>query len=86
MRLDADKELMPRIYDIMIKTIICIQPFTSAAVNMFIPHRGNCFELFGFDVLVDSNFKPWLLEVNLSPSMACDTPLDLKIKAIYHIP
>uniref|UniRef100_A0A4W3IF52 Tubulin--tyrosine ligase-like protein 5 n=1 Tax=Callorhinchus milii TaxID=7868 RepID=A0A4W3IF52_CALMI len=38
-------------------------------------------ELYGFDVLVDSSMKPWLLEVNLSPSLACDAPLDLKIKA-----
>uniref|UniRef100_A0A8C7PSI0 Tubulin--tyrosine ligase-like protein 5 n=1 Tax=Oncorhynchus mykiss TaxID=8022 RepID=A0A8C7PSI0_ONCMY len=38
-------------------------------------------ELYGFDVLIDSNLKPWLLEVNLSPSLACDAPLDLKIKA-----
>uniref|UniRef100_A0A8C0X8J0 Tubulin--tyrosine ligase-like protein 5 n=1 Tax=Castor canadensis TaxID=51338 RepID=A0A8C0X8J0_CASCN len=38
-------------------------------------------ELYGFDVLIDSTLKPWLLEVNLSPSLACDAPLDLKIKA-----
>ncbi|ROL47978.1 Tubulin polyglutamylase TTLL5 [Anabarilius grahami] len=38
-------------------------------------------QLYGFDVLIDSNLKPWLLEVNLSPSLACDAPLDLKIKA-----
>ena len=25
-------------------------------------------------------FRPWLLEVNLSPSLAFDSPLDLKIK------
>lgn len=25
-------------------------------------------------------FSPWLLEVNLSPSLAFDSPLDLKIK------
>ncbi|KAI4583470.1 hypothetical protein MJG53_008683, partial [Ovis ammon polii x Ovis aries] len=37
--------------------------------------------LYGFDVLIDSTLKPWLLEVNLSPSLACDAPLDLKIKA-----
>ena len=42
--------------------------------------KGNCFELLGFDVLIDSDLKPWLLEVNLSPSLACDSPLDLKIK------
>uniref|UniRef100_A0A4W5MXQ7 Tubulin--tyrosine ligase-like protein 5 n=1 Tax=Hucho hucho TaxID=62062 RepID=A0A4W5MXQ7_9TELE len=47
---------------------------------MFVPHRNNCFELYGFDVLINSNLKPWLLEVNLSPSLACDAPLDLKIK------
>lgn len=41
---------------------------------------GNCFQLFGFDILLDSNLNPWLLEVNLSPSLHCDAPLDLKIK------
>lgn len=25
--------------------------------------------------------NPWLLEINLSPSLAFDSPLDLKIKA-----
>ena len=43
-------------------------------------HRTNCFELFGFDILVDSDLKPWLLEVNLSPSLATESPLDATIK------
>ena len=44
-------------------------------------YRLNCFEVFGFDILIDSDLKPWVLEVNLSPSLATDAPLDLKIKA-----
>ena len=42
--------------------------------------KSSCFELLGFDVLIDEELKPWLVEVNLSPSLACDSPIDLKIK------
>jgi len=34
----------------------------------------------GFDILIDQNSRPWLLEVNLSPSLNIDAPIDLKIK------
>lgn len=39
-----------------------------------------CFEVFGFDVIIDSSFKCWLLEINSSPSLARDTLLDDLIK------
>jgi tubulin polyglutamylase TTLL5 len=44
------------------------------------PNPSNCFELLGFDVLIDNNLKPWLLEVNLSPSLNTESALDIKIK------
>ena len=44
------------------------------------PYNNNCFELFGFDILIDQNYKAWLLEVNMCPSLATDSPLDIKIK------
>ncbi len=44
-------------------------------------NKNICFELLGFDILLDADMKPWLMEVNLSPSLATESPLDLKIKS-----
>jgi tubulin polyglutamylase TTLL6/13 len=39
-----------------------------------------CFEILGLDIILDQKLKPWLLEVNHSPSFTTDSPLDEKIK------
>jgi len=32
------------------------------------PHKRKfCFELFGYDFLIDEDFRTWLLEVNTNP-------------------
>jgi tubulin polyglutamylase TTLL6/13 len=30
--------------------------------------------------MIDKNFRPWLIEVNQSPSFATDSPLDYEVK------
>jgi len=39
-----------------------------------------CFEILGMDVILDNKLKPWLLEVNHTPSFSTDTPFDHEIK------
>ncbi len=73
--------LWSRINDVIIKTLICGEHHVTSAVKKNGMHRTNCFELFGFDILIDSDLKPWLVEVNLSPSLATDSPLDMNIKS-----
>ena len=50
------------------------------AVNDEIPNQTNSFEVYGYDILIDKDLKPWLIEVNCSPSMSRDTHIDKKIK------
>ena len=40
----------------------------------------HCFECYGYDVIIDSNLKPWLIEVNASPSLTSTTSADRIMK------
>jgi tubulin polyglutamylase TTLL5 len=65
---------------VIIKTILSAEHIIFNACEQYVPFRNNCFELLGFDILIDNQLNPWLLEVNLSPSLNCDSPLDQRIK------
>lgn len=67
---------------ILVKTCIAAEPLMGQAVSTYLPPNGaKCFQLFGFDVMLSADCKPWVLEVNLDPSLATDSPLDLEVKA-----
>lgn len=73
---EATEKLFQDIYTVYIHALKSVQ-------NVMINDK-HCFELYGFDVLIDEDLQPWLLEVNASPSLHASTKSDraLKMKLI----
>jgi tubulin polyglutamylase TTLL4 len=71
-----------RIKDVAIKALISVEPSIVNAYSRSTRHRNVCFELYGFDIMLDSKLKPWLIEVNISPSLSSSSPLDKTIKTM----
>ncbi len=59
--IQIEKHFMARIHDIIIDT------FLSVRRNLNPNNRSGTFELFGFDFLIDEDFRVWLIEVNTNP-------------------
>ena len=68
------------IKDIVIKTFLSAENVLLDLAKGNVSNKYQCYELFGFDILLDANLKPWLLEVNISPSLHSSSTLDLSVK------
>ncbi|KAL7754016.1 putative tubulin polyglutamylase ttll9 [Sorochytrium milnesiophthora] len=58
--------------EIMVRALLSVQ-------KIMINDR-HCFELYGYDILIDQDLKPWMLEVNASPSLTAETQWDYDLK------
>ncbi|XP_033737297.1 tubulin polyglutamylase TTLL7-like isoform X4 [Pecten maximus] len=81
-----DGLLWQNIGDMIVKTLIVSEPHLLHAYRMCRPGAAPgsdsvCFEVLGFDVLIDRKLRPWLLEVNRSPSFGTDERVDYDIKS-----
>ena len=57
-----------------------IMIYAIKAVQKSMIQDSHCFELYGFDCMVDDTLRPWLLEVNASPSLSANTTEDYWVK------
>lgn len=90
------KRLWATLRNLIIRGIISGESGLNRMYRQNVNFRYNCYELFGFDVLLDENLVPWLLEINISPSLHSELPLDLHVKgpliqavlntALYQVP
>ena len=58
-----------------------VEPSIATAMRIT-KFKGQAFEIYGFDVLLDCNLKPWLLEVNVAPSLSSSSPYDKQVKSM----
>ncbi|CAH8827517.1 unnamed protein product [Trichobilharzia szidati] len=72
--------LWSRITDIIFKTLASVVSCITTMVDQNCRRRASVYELFGFDIILDADLKPWLLEVNVSPSLHTNTQLDDEVK------
>lgn len=82
--------------NLILRTVLTGEHVINQMTKVNVNSKYNTFELFGIDVILDAELKPWLLEVNISPSLHSSSPLDLHVKsplvtallntALYQVP
>ncbi|KAL4504141.1 hypothetical protein ABPG72_020979 [Tetrahymena utriculariae] len=61
------EEIQPKLKQMVIQSLKSCQDQVGA--------RKNSMEFIGYDFMIDSNYQPWLIEINSSPSMEYSTSL-----------
>ncbi|KAJ9459831.1 putative beta-tubulin polyglutamylase [Diplonema papillatum] len=80
---EAWETMWAGIVDVILKALIAGERPISKHLQDY--DKGNVytnqsFELFGFDVMLDAELKPWLIEVNCIPSLESSSAMDWMVK------
>ncbi|KAG5313355.1 TTLL9 polyglutamylase, partial [Acromyrmex insinuator] len=67
------ENLMQRIAGVIMASLLAVQP------SMM--QDRNCFELYGYDILLSDDLRPWLLEINASPALTGTDNEDQRLKS-----
>lgn len=65
----------------LLRDIHAVMLHALKAVQNVIINDPHCFECYGYDIIVDETLKPWLVEVNASPSLSTTTQDDRNMKS-----
>jgi tubulin polyglutamylase TTLL4 len=87
---DAVSATQEAVRALIVKTLVAGEGEVAPLAHRLLKNQSSCYEVFGFDVFLDSALKPWLIEVNVSPSLMGGSPLDTKIKGtlmadVFHL-
>uniref|UniRef100_A0A8C9R621 Polyglutamylase complex subunit TTLL1 n=1 Tax=Scleropages formosus TaxID=113540 RepID=A0A8C9R621_SCLFO len=69
---EVTNQLFDQIHWIIVQSLKAVAPVMN--------NDKHCFECYGYDIIIDDKLKPWLIEVNASPSLTSSTANDRILK------
>ena len=69
LEIDVRKDILPKIKNIIVLSMSSVKKL----INRY--HRKKCFEIFGYDFMIDIDLNPFLIEINTNPGLEISSPL-----------
>ena len=73
LNIDVRKDILSKIKNIIVMSIESVKK----KINKY--HRKKCFEIFGYDFMLDIDLNPFLIEINTNPGLEISSPLIKKL-------
>lgn len=70
---EAYAQLLHDLERMIVISLLAVSPRLQEQQDV-LPHAHSCFELLAYDVLLDRQRKPKLMEINRAPATSCSTP------------